>query len=94
MLAGAEHISRVSQGCLNPSCDRMRAAEHAPRGPFRVLERRHCLAEIVERRVGVLVERLRVTPIHPEREFVTLADNAPRRGNRFAQQWFGFFEAL
>jgi len=27
----------------------MRAAEHAPRDPFRVLERRHCLAEIVER---------------------------------------------
>jgi hypothetical protein len=26
----------------------MRASEHAPRGPFRVLERRHGLAEIVE----------------------------------------------
>ena len=27
----------------------MRAAEHAPRGPFRLLECRHGLAEIVER---------------------------------------------
>ena len=30
----------------------MRAAEHAPRGPFRVLEGRHGLAEIVERGPG------------------------------------------
>ena len=40
---------RVSQGYLNPSCDRVRAPEHAPRGRCRVLKRRHCLAEIVER---------------------------------------------
>ena len=32
--------------------DRVRATEHAPRGPFRVLERRHGLAEIVERGAG------------------------------------------
>ena len=37
----------------------MRATEHAPRGPFHVLERRHGLAEIVERGTGVPVERLR-----------------------------------
>ena len=34
----------------------MRATEHAPRGPFRVLERRHGLAEIVER--GARADRL------------------------------------
>ena len=33
----------------------MRAAEHAPRDPLRVLERRHGLADIVERGGGVLV---------------------------------------
>ena len=32
----------------------MRTPEHAPRDPFRVLERRHGLAEIVERGAGVL----------------------------------------
>ena len=31
--------------------------EHAPRGPFTLLERRHALAKIVGRRAGVLVER-------------------------------------
>ena len=38
----------------------MRAAEHAPRDPFHVLQRLHGLAEIVERGAGVPVERLRV----------------------------------
>ena len=33
----------------------MRAAKHAPRDPFRILERRHGLAEIVERGTGVFV---------------------------------------
>ena len=33
----------------------MRTAEHAPRDPFRVLERRHGLAEVVERGAGILV---------------------------------------
>ena len=47
-FAGAERGSRVLQGLLNPSCDRVRTAKHAPRGPFRVLERRHALAEIFE----------------------------------------------
>ena len=32
----------------------MRATEHAPRDPFRVLERLHGLAEVVERGAGVL----------------------------------------
>ena len=38
----------------------MFAAEHAPGDPLRLLERRHGLAEIVERGGGVLAERLRV----------------------------------
>ena len=48
--------SRISQVALNPRCQRMRATEYAPRGPFIVLERRHGLVEIVERGavVGVL----------------------------------------
>ena len=33
----------------------MRAAEHAPRGPFYLLQRRYRLAEIVERGVGVRI---------------------------------------
>ena len=36
----------------------MRAAVHASRDPSRLLERIHCLAEMVERRAVVLVERL------------------------------------
>ena len=42
---------------------RMRAAEHAPRGLCRLLERRHGLAEVVERGAGVQVERPRVSSI-------------------------------
>ena len=48
-LAGAEVGSPVSQGNLNRPYGRVRAAKHTTRGPFRVLERRHGLAEIVER---------------------------------------------
>ena len=46
---------RVLQGLLNPSCERVRATEHAPRGPFRLLERRHSRSEIAERSAVVLV---------------------------------------
>ena len=53
-LAGAKRGSRVSQIVLNPLCGWVRAAEHPPRNPFYVLERRHGLAEIVERGGGVL----------------------------------------
>ena len=53
-LAGAEGYARVFQGSINPRCERMRATEHAPRGPFRGLERGHGLAEIVERGGGVV----------------------------------------
>ena len=60
-LAGAE-LARVSQAALNIHCEGMRATKHAPRGPFNLLERRHGLAAIVERGVGVKVERMRVKP--------------------------------
>ena len=52
--------SRVSQGLLNLNRVRVRAAEDAPRGLGRLLERRHGLAEIVERGAGVTVERHRL----------------------------------
>ena len=45
----------------------MRAAEHAPRGPFQLLERRHGLAEIFERGAVVPVQRLPVGP--PQRDY-------------------------
>ena len=45
----------------------MRAPEHAPRGPFRLLERRHGLAKIVEGGSGILETRhwafLRFSPL-------------------------------
>ena len=44
------------QVALNPHCERVRTAEHAPSDSSRVLERRDCLAEIVERGVGILVQ--------------------------------------
>ena len=50
-----ERGSRVLQIVLNAFCERVGAAEHAPRDPIRLLERRHGLAEIVERGVGVLI---------------------------------------
>ena len=58
------------------SCACVRAAHHAPRGPFDLLERRHGLAVIVERGAGVFVECLRVNPSHSERERMILAENA------------------
>ena len=51
---GAERYSRLSQVFLNPGCDWVRAAEHAPRDPGRLLEYRHGLAEIVEHGVVTL----------------------------------------
>ena len=63
---GAERGSRVLQIVLNPHYDRVRAAENAPRGPFCLLERRHGLAQIVERG-GFLAERLRVNRPTPRR---------------------------
>ena len=72
----------------------LRAAEHAPRGPYRVLERRHRLAEIVGCGASVLVERKRIIPPHPERESIILSENAPRHRHHLAQHRLGFFVAL
>ena len=52
-LAGADRGLRVSQFLLTRQGERMRASEHAPRDPSRILERRHSLTEIIERGVGV-----------------------------------------
>ena len=52
-LAGAEPGSRLEQIASKSFCVRMRAPKNTTRDPFRVLERRHGLAEIVERRGGV-----------------------------------------
>jgi len=79
---------------LNPRCGRVRTAEHAPRDRFYLLERRHGLVEIVERGARVLVERRRVNQPHPEREVMTITENASCHGRYFAQQRLGFFEAL
>ena len=72
----------------------MCASKHAPRDPHRVLERLHGLAEIVERRAGVPVERLRVTPPHFVQEVMTFSESPSDDGHRFAYQRLGFFEAL
>ena len=58
-FAGGERGSRLSQVVLNTSGERVRATEDAPRGPSRVLVRRHSLAEIDERGGRVLDERLK-----------------------------------
>ena len=84
-LAGAEHGTRVSQGSLNCRCERMRATHHAPGRPFRLLERRHGLAEIVERGGGVFAECTRVDRPHLERDIMILSVNASRHGLHFAQ---------
>ena len=72
----------------------MRATEGAPGAPCSVLEGRHGLAEIIESRAVVLVERLPVTPYHPERELMRRPKNTLRRGYRFFQQRLGFSVAL
>ena len=59
---------------------------HLPRGPFYLLEQRHCLAEIVERGVGVPKERPRVIFPHPEREIIVISGNAPHRRYCFVHQ--------
>ena len=92
-VAGGKHFPRMWQGLPNLHCERMRATEHTPRDPIRVLERRGGLAEIGERRAVVEAKCPRVSRPHPEREFVTLSEHAPRHGYRFAKQCLGFFEA-
>ena len=91
---GAESDSRVSQIALNIRCGRVRVTKNAPRDRFYLRERRHAFAEIVERGVGVSVERLRVIRPHLERESMALSENASRHGDRFEDQGLGFFEAI
>ena len=50
----------MSQGTLSRFRDRMRATKDATRGPFRLLERRHGLAEIVKGGAVVVVKILRI----------------------------------
>ena len=85
-LAGAERGSCVSQILPNPLRDRMRASEHAPRDPLRLLERRYGLAEVVESRAVVLVNFLRIIHLHRERDMTISSENAPRHGYRLAQE--------
>ena len=71
---------------LNPDYERMRAAEHASRGPCRLLERRHGLSEIVERGAIVSVEHPSAKPPESERIFIAYAKNSSRHGHHFAKQ--------
>ena len=57
-FASSERFSRVSQFVLNIHCVWVCAAEDAPRDPFRLLERRHRLADVVERGAVALVRQL------------------------------------
>ena len=84
---GAERGSRVSQLALSPCCPRVRATENAPRVVrWSVLERRHSLVEIVQRGVGVFVERPCVITPHCERAIIILSENASCHGHRFANK--------
>ena len=49
-----ERSLRPKQFVPKGRCERMLATEHAPRDPFRVFERRHGFAEVVECGAGVL----------------------------------------
>ena len=63
LLAGAERGSCVVlQIALNFRCERVRTTKHTPRGPLRLLERGHGLAQIVERGAVVFVEHPSVKP--------------------------------
>ena len=60
----------MSQIVLNPNCVWVRAAEHAPRDAFRVLERRHGLAEVVERGTRVREEHISINRSHRKRDII------------------------
>ena len=53
-FALVENCSSLEQYAPNLVRERVRVTEHAPHDPCRLLERRHGLAEIVERGAGVL----------------------------------------
>ena len=81
-LAGAEGVSRVSQVALNFGCEWMRTTQHSPRGWFRLRERRHGLAEIVERRAVVHVVVMLAS-------FVAVSRVTPNTSRRVVGQWGG-----
>ena len=84
--ARGQRLARVFQRPLDLGRLRMRRSEYAlPRRCYG-LECPHGFAKIVECGVGVLEERQRVKPSHSERGNFSLAENASRRRNRFAQQ--------
>ena len=76
-------LSPLADGASSIRCDGMRTAKHAPRGLCSLLEHRHGLAEIVERRSGSLQERLRVKT-HLER-VIMIPPRTQRHGHCFAQ---------
>ena len=80
---GAGRCSRISQALFTHFYEGMRCAEHAPRDPFHVLERRHGLAEIVECGVSVHVECLSVHFPHRERNCRIISESSTRHGHRF-----------
>ena len=92
-LAGAERLLRscllrASQGILNRFRGRMRAAEYAPRGPFRLLERRHGFTEIVERGGRVLGQnRRRATRRQNTRRRTKRTRLTLRRGTTTSSSW-------
>ena len=75
-LAGAERGSCFLQFAPNRRGKRVRTAKHASRDSFRVPERIHGLAEIIEGGAVGVEERRRVIPPHPERGFIRLPENA------------------
>ena len=82
--AGAERDSRASQVALNLP---LRAGARHRRPAARSVPISSSVATvslIVERGVVVVVERQRVSKPHPEREIMTLSENASRHGYRFA----------
>ena len=94
---GAEHFFGGAGACymvFNIHCGRMCFSEHAPRDPSRVLERRHGLADIVERGTGVTADRPRVSFPHAKRDYIMISENASRHGQQFVQKLFNFSEAL
>ena len=87
----AEGGSQISQSFLNHPCHRVRAAQHASHGPFRVLERRHGLAEIVERGADISVARARALKLSAGREDAVDASLPAMRGLFPSQSIEGIF---
>ena len=71
-----------SQSALKIRYERVRAAEHAPRGPLRLLERPP-LPRGHHRAQRRRLCRAPTKPPHPEREIIILSKNVLRRGYRF-----------